>query len=170
MEAMKALTLTQPYATLVALGAKRIETRSWRTHYSGPLAIHAAVSLGPIGGMHGLWEVCSREPFESVLRAAGFRNIAELPRGAIVAVCDLISVVSTTQALEGIHWTGTDGTIYDEHVADQERAFGDYTPGRYAWLLANMRELPAPIPSRGALGLWDVPAAIATQIRQMLDQ
>jgi hypothetical protein len=39
---MKALTLTQPWATLVAIGAKTIETRSWPTSYRGPLAIHAA--------------------------------------------------------------------------------------------------------------------------------
>lgn len=39
---MKALSLTQPWASLVAVGAKRIETRSWRTSYRGPLAIHAA--------------------------------------------------------------------------------------------------------------------------------
>src|SRR6202030_2406661 len=39
---MKALTLTQPWATLVAIGAKRIETRSWPTLYRGPLAIYAA--------------------------------------------------------------------------------------------------------------------------------
>jgi activating signal cointegrator 1 len=39
---MKAITLTQPWATLVAIGAKRIETRSWPTNYRGPLAIHAA--------------------------------------------------------------------------------------------------------------------------------
>ncbi|MFL5577327.1 MAG: ASCH domain-containing protein [Gemmatimonadaceae bacterium] len=39
---MKALTLTQPWATLVAIGAKTIETRSWPTHYRGEVAIHAA--------------------------------------------------------------------------------------------------------------------------------
>ena len=38
---MKALTLYQPWATLVAIGAKKIETRSWSTPYRGPLAIHA---------------------------------------------------------------------------------------------------------------------------------
>ena len=42
---MKAITLTQPWATLVAIGAKRIETRSWRTFYRGPLAIHAGKTL-----------------------------------------------------------------------------------------------------------------------------
>lgn len=39
---MKALTIWQPWATAIAIGAKRIETRSWETHYRGPIAIHAA--------------------------------------------------------------------------------------------------------------------------------
>jgi hypothetical protein len=47
---MKGLTLTQPWATLVAIGAKRIETRSWPTRYRGLLAIHAGAGLG-------LWDV-----------------------------------------------------------------------------------------------------------------
>ncbi len=42
---MKTLTLTQPYASLIAFGAKRIETRTWATTYRGPLAIHAADGL-----------------------------------------------------------------------------------------------------------------------------
>lgn len=39
---MKAITLWQPWASLVAVGAKTIETRSWSTKHRGPLAIHAA--------------------------------------------------------------------------------------------------------------------------------
>ena len=39
---MKALTLLQPWASLVAIGVKRWETRAWRTSYAGPLAIHAS--------------------------------------------------------------------------------------------------------------------------------
>src|SRR5258708_5270609 len=39
---VKALTLWQPWASLIAVGAKTIETRSWSTSYRGPLAIHAA--------------------------------------------------------------------------------------------------------------------------------
>jgi hypothetical protein len=42
---MKALTLIQPWATLVALGEKQIETRSWDTKYRGPLAIHAGKKI-----------------------------------------------------------------------------------------------------------------------------
>lgn len=38
---MKALTLHQPWASLIAAGVKTIETRSWSTRYRGPLAVHA---------------------------------------------------------------------------------------------------------------------------------
>ncbi len=40
---MKALSLWQPWASLIALGVKTIETRSWATNYRGPLAIHAGL-------------------------------------------------------------------------------------------------------------------------------
>ncbi len=51
---MKAITLHQPWATLVAVGAKRIETRSWATSYRGPLAIHAARTTPQGDGRFGL--------------------------------------------------------------------------------------------------------------------
>src|SRR3982751_1322426 len=77
---MKALTLTQPWATLVAIGAKRIETRSWSTTYRGEVAIHAAK-----GFPRDCHELCATEPFLSVLKAAGFTHTRELPTGVIVA-------------------------------------------------------------------------------------
>ena len=39
---MKAITIWQPWAFLLAMGAKQYETRSWETAYRGPIAIHAA--------------------------------------------------------------------------------------------------------------------------------
>ncbi len=33
---MKCISLIQPWATLIIHGAKRFETRSWRTPYRGP--------------------------------------------------------------------------------------------------------------------------------------
>ena len=41
---MKALTVCQPYAELIARGLKPIENRTWPTSYRGPLAIHAGKS------------------------------------------------------------------------------------------------------------------------------
>jgi hypothetical protein len=49
---MKALSVRQPWASLIASGKKTIEVRSWRTHYRGPLLICAAKrpsGLGPAG-------------------------------------------------------------------------------------------------------------------------
>jgi hypothetical protein len=38
---------------------------------------------------------------------------------------------------------------------DQEHAFGDYSAGRYAWLLADVQALPEPVPCKGARLLWE---------------
>ena len=161
---MKVITLSQPWATLVAIGAKKIETRSWSTTYRGSLAIHAAAGLGPVGGKSGLAFQCCCEPFLSTLRAAGIRHHEDLPLGAIVAVCDLFDCRPMTEAAPGkIGWfaiVGNTPTYWD--LTDQERAFGDYSAGRYAWLLANVRALPEPIPAKGALSLWEYPGEITT--------
>lgn len=152
---MKTITITQPWATLVAIGAKHIETRSWSTHYRGPLAIHAAKGLSPVGGMAGLCELCYEKPFYDALQAAGIRRATRLPFGAIVATCQLVDVRIIGQEENG------DATILADDmrsffpILGNERAFGDYSPGRYAWLLADVKPLAEPIPARGALGLWE---------------
>lgn len=42
IEPMKAITIWQPWAMLIALLEKGNETRGWPTKHRGPLAIHAA--------------------------------------------------------------------------------------------------------------------------------
>ena len=145
---MKAITLTQPWATLVAIGAKQIETRGWATAYRGPLAIHAGKGLGPVGGLRELEELCNRVPFRSVLRQhlkrgpnGGNWLQPDLPLGKIVATVELYDIRPTAEFIG--------------EISVQERAFGDYSAGRYAWLLRNVQMLPAPIECRGALGLWE---------------
>ena len=135
---MKAITLTQPWATLVAIGAKKIETRSWRTSYRGPLAIHAAK-----GFPKSARELCRGNPFHAALHAAGWASKSysgELPLGVVLATCTLVDCVFIRRV---------------EPVSDLERAFGDYSDGRYAWMLANVVPLPTPISAKGALGLWE---------------
>jgi activating signal cointegrator 1 len=157
---MKALTLTQPWATLVAIGAKRIETRGWSTSYRGPLAIHTAKGLADLGGEVALMTLCRSEPFRSALIGAGYLGTPGLPRGAIVAVCELVDCRPTDEEAAR-HKQGwfkqVDGKLVYFELTDQERAFGDYSPGRFAWLLADVRALPEPIPAKGALGLWEYP-------------
>ena len=163
---MKAITLTQPWATLVAIGAKQIETRSWATRYRGPLAIHAAAGLGPVGGRRGLVRVLCGSPFQNTLGPIygyGVMNIDAMPRGAIVARCELVDCVPTWPSWATVEpWfvgarKGVGQHYYEvpPPADSNERAFGDYTPGRYAWLLADVQPLGTPIPARGQLGLWN---------------
>lgn len=134
---MKALTVTQPWATLIASGAKRIETRSWRTRYRGPLAIHAAATL-PRWALRA----CFNELIASALGAASIRNLSDLPRGAVVAVAELVDCQPVDELPRRL-------------LTAHERRFGDYTPGRYGWVLDDVRLLRRPVPARGALGLWE---------------
>ncbi len=148
---IKSLSLTQPWGTLIAIRAKRIETRSWSTAYRGPLAIHAAKGLPK-----DTLALFFTQPFASVLRAEGFSHPSELPRGAVIAICDLVGVVPTrTMTNGGCRWDGPDGRRYAYELTEQEEAFGDYSEGRYAWLLDNVRPLPEPVPAKGSLGLWN---------------
>lgn len=134
---MKALTLWQPWATLMAIGAKQIETRGWYTDYRGPLAIHAALNFP-----REARELCWQEPFVSVLQGAGYDNPEELPTGVVVCTCRLIGVVRMDMTVIG-------------SVSDEERVFGEYAPGRYAWYTSDCRRVDDPIPARGGRGLWD---------------
>lgn len=139
---MKTLSLTQPWATLIAVGAKRIETRGWMTRYRGPIAIHAAKTMP-----RDARELCFEEPFRQVLAARDLRP-SDLPRGVVIAVADLIGVVPTSI-------NGYTPPVLKARLTEVERAFGDFSQGRAAWILANVRTLREPIPAKGALSLWD---------------
>lgn len=152
---MKALSLTQPWATLVALGEKRIETRSWRTDYRGPLAIHAAKGLPKEAKVLFLCvpfhELLTRHDhtISHMLMAPPPGVVPhDLPLGAVIATCTLLDCVRVTPTDEARR-------AYAEHAAPHEKALGDYAVGRYMWLLGDVQRLPEPIPARGSLGLWD---------------
>ncbi|MBW4084962.1 ASCH domain-containing protein [Paenibacillus sp. S150] len=134
---MKCLTIRQPWATLIALGEKQFETRSWKTAYRGELAIHAGMGIDKA--------VCKREPFRSALSRHGF-TAGNLPLGAIIATSRLADChkVSLDDAEEG--WPGGD-----------EFAFGDYSQGRFAWKLEGVTALAHPIPAKGRLSFWEHP-------------
>lgn len=133
---MKALTLTQPWATLVALGAKTIETRSWHTCYRGPLAIHAAK------GFPG-WakRQCFLPPFSYVLASNGL-SPDTLPR------CEVLCLTELLDCRQGY---AVDFSKYPPH----EEAFGNYGPDRFCWFLGAVTPLPKPVAARGSLGLWN---------------
>lgn len=148
---MKALSLTQPFASLVAIGAKTVWTGDWFTTYRGPLAIHAASEFP----RHER-TLCVSEPFYSALKKANLnanlRPEKILPLGAIVAVVELVDVVMIQDFKSALALLGHTGSPDRLKV---EMAFGDYRPERFMWFFKDVRRLPAPIPARGALQLWE---------------
>src|SRR2546430_14165246 len=89
-EFVKAISLWQPWATAVAIGAKTIETRNWWTGYRGRLAIHAAKKDTPELREFFAWHACD------ALRKAGITSFEQLPLGAIIATCRLTECLHTT--------------------------------------------------------------------------
>jgi len=132
---MKVLSLLQPWASLVIMGAKKIETRSWQTSYRGELLIHA--SMGRKGAI-----LSSDPPFNRYID-----DFDRLPFGALIGSIFLEQIVP----VETLQLPATALA----HLTLEEKAFGDYTKGRYAWLLQNPVPLTRPIAIRGSLGLWN---------------
>lgn len=144
---MRALSLTQPWATLVILGAKRLETRGWSTEYRGPLAIQAAK-----GFPRWAQETCLEEPFRSVLWPDQAPEPRNLPRGLVLGTVHLADCLSTNLLCRQYH---AGDQAAQALLAGHERDFGDYSEDRFAWVLRDPRPFEIPIAARGALGLWE---------------
>lgn len=187
---MKALTLWQPWASLVARGEKTIETRSWPTDYRGPLAIHAAARpMRDARDCHGTADCfcpgadgLSGAPLVFPFEIAEICSVhgADVPLQAVIARCELLDVVPIIERDDTlavawsahvavapgsgrlVHWKGRtahDGamgrpTWVTQDVEDQ-RHLGDFTPGRYAWLLDDIAPFDEPVPARGYQRLWE---------------
>lgn len=147
------LTMTQPFATLAVLGLKWVETRSWVTQYRGPLLIHAGLGPGYFGTEAALWDFCLSEPCRTALAEIGIMNPGRLPRGAIIGKLELRDC-RPTAGPRGPIGTGPKYADWVHDLTVQERAFGDYTPGRYGWLFAAPQAFAVPIRARGLPGLW----------------
>lgn len=138
---MKTISIIQPWATLIALGEKKFETRSWRTKHRGELAIHASKKIDKV--------ICRIEPFKSVLANHGY-TADNLPTGVILAICQL-EECNEIYASNGFMATLCDGGAI---ITSYEYAFGDYSDGRFAWRLSDVEQIE-PIPAKGQLGLWE---------------
>jgi hypothetical protein len=183
---MRGLTLTPPWGTLIAVAAlrpalgKHIETRSWALPSAAigiPMAIHQAQGLPRSFSEADLAALCASWPFAEALAAVGITKAAQLPRGRIVAVVTPIDCVPTQNSAVAVapgqpwfvgHRSGVGQHYYEVPPPEPERSFGNYAPGRYAWLLDDIAALAEPVPCRGSLSLWRVPAEVEAQIRAQL--
>jgi activating signal cointegrator 1 len=153
---MKVLSLLQPFATLVVIGAKKIETRSWDTKYRGQLLIHASKKY-------------TKDQYKLAVdfntKYGTGLECDHLPVGQIIGSVNLIETFPTEKAFAGAGGIGfktNDKVVVGDElrmmlISIQEGAFGDYSPGRYGWLLSNPIKFKNCIPAKGYLGLWDFP-------------
>lgn len=157
---MKCLSLIQPWATLIAIGEKSIETRSWFTPYRGPLAIHASAAMTPdsrdfASGCPAVYRALHRAGYTTRTQMNRYKLLFEdqkwLPAGAVIATCELVDCIEIQPKRRWINYADRLIIPPDE----PELTFGDYTPGRFAWILRNVQALPEPVPARGMLGLWE---------------
>ena len=138
---MKTITILEPWASLIADGAKRIETRSWSTKHRGSLAIHVGKSLKE-------WhlDLAWKEPFFSALKLQYVEGVGiSYSPGCIIAKCNLVDCIKMTPEFIDLVKTA-EGHEYE---------FGDYAVGRYAWILEDVKRLEKPIPARGDLSIWE---------------
>jgi hypothetical protein len=140
---MKALSIIQPWASLIVIGAKSLETRSWSTPYRGPLLIHASQKL-PTNLQK--FKFTHDEFFRDFIQ-----DMEQLPYGAVIGKAELINIYSTDLLTNPNH---QDKPLT---LSDQEKAFGDYSTGRYAWHLINPVLFDKPIKWKGSLSLWEFP-------------
>lgn len=170
---MKAITLYQPWAHLVALGIKKFETRSWATKHRGWLGVHASVKrivgVTPAGinpelfggvlsntvreameGSHVIDKSCFGQEAAAADWAKTLRSTMVF--GALIAIVEVLDCIQTEAV---------------QVNADQVEYFlGDFGPGRWAWKLGRVLAFD-PIPMLGHQGLWNLPDT--EQVRKVME-
>ncbi len=155
---LKALSLWQPWASLLVHGEKKIETRSWSPPPSMKLPFTLAIHASKVFGYEQRI-MCADEPFNSSITKFGyawFKNhsmrLKHLPLGALVGTVEIYDVQMAQER----------GMLYSEKtdkftaIDVKERQFGDFTPGRFGWLARNFNPFKEPIPMIGRQGIFNV--------------
>lgn len=139
---MKALTISQPYASQIASGEKWVENRKWSTNYRGGIAIHAGLGTQYLSA----------------------KKLAEsgLPHGAVIAVADLVACVSIEWAESKMHDDCRDHAVVAPGIFLADLLWHEHTEGPWCWVLANVQAI-TPVPWKGAQGLWGLPDDFAQQ-------
>ncbi|MBQ6534616.1 MAG: ASCH domain-containing protein [Opitutales bacterium] len=148
---MKALSIKQPWAALIAAGAKDVENRTWFTSQRGTFLIHASATR-------------SRAEFEEAYIA--YRHAAD---------CDENFARNAVDEISGGFLDAAYGQIIGcADIADCTRAQSSpwHYNGYWGFYLANARQFPKPIPALGALGFWnfdiDLDAALGVEQKRYI--
>lgn len=123
---MKAITISQPYASLIADGEKWIENRTWPTNYRGPIAIHAGLGR----------QYLTKE------------EIKAYPTGCVIAIANLVACV-TIQDIRSMF-----GKIPATNRRWEEAAQHAHAEGPFCWILEDISKIE-PEKATGKQGLWN---------------
>lgn len=149
---MKALTVRQPSASLLALGIKTTETRSWAppTHMHGQrMAIHAARSKVARKDLRLLSKFKHRD----------MPRVFQVPYGAVVATARLVTAFRVgTHTPDGMFAlcdsSHTDYCPGNWHVIDID-SLGDFSLGKWVWVFDRIERLDPPMEANGHQNLWE---------------
>lgn len=165
---MKGLSLWQPWASLMAIGEKRIETRSFKVNYRGPIALCSAkhrespdllmeAPFREVLVKFGLIRIAAPAFEDDELKAGGVTDL--MPYGQVLAIATLRAIRPTIEVLETVS--------KDTYRPRHELSFGNYEAGRYAWIFSDFKPLLAPVEIRGRQGLFTLSATEQAKIRQV---
>jgi activating signal cointegrator 1 len=172
---IKAIALHQYLASLVSIGAKPLETRSFRIKWRGPLAIHAAKTIPKYFDKNAKYTLrdhyhaspVTRRLLEKHFGIRRFDELCMLPGGGIICLVDLVDCVQI----------GIDNFMADDvllpavlrpYIKTGWREFGIYNRGRYLWLLKDVQRLNQIVPCKGYQGLWTLDAETREKLREQL--
>lgn len=144
---MKVLSIKEPWATLLVHGYKNIETRSWGTKQRGRILIHASKNMTRFEK-----EICKTPLFRETLQKCGINSPSDFHLGHIIGLATLsetkMIVKSSTNVPEQLR------NAVMNPPSEPELSFGDYTPGRCAWIMTEQKTI-TPIEAKGSLGFWN---------------
>lgn len=140
-----AISLWQPWASLILAGVKAHETRHWaapKTQVGQRVLIHAA---GTVQGYLGV---------DAQLQAICVRHFGEawrdtLPRGVFLGFV-ILGAPKRTDEIDP-----------RDHV---DALCGDWSDGRWAWPLYAPSPFPEPIPGKGQQKFWSVELDLTGEI------
>lgn len=137
---MKALSVWQPWASLIITGHKKIETRSWPAPYSVRGQRIALASTKAVRREQRL--AAGDDAFQEQFFLTGLPRIDDLPMGCVLGTV----IISSCREVD---------SDLMQALQPAEEAFGWYGPGRFAWFLEDPQPLAIPVPVRGGQGLWE---------------
>lgn len=157
---MKLISMWEPWASLYVHGLKRVETRHWGTSHQGWTAVHACKG--------GLTKSQLQETITDPMFAEALKDVTTFHRGCIIGAVNIIAC----HPPERRDWIPGIFEVLSELDTPHERAFGDYSAGRYGIVAAPktfILKRPLPFTSRQGK-LLDVPADIVFEMRRQWNE